>query len=65
MSDIRTLFGKLRSLIDVDTNMPEMVQQIDAVEGENQRAMTNISVQIRSLDNEASATRSNTVFFRL
>ena len=65
MSDIRTLFGKLQSLIDVDTNMPEMVQQLDAVEGENLRAMTNISVQIRSLDNEASATRSNTGFFRL
>ena len=60
MSDIRTLFGKLGSLIDVDTNMPEIVQQIDAVEGENLRPMTNISEQIRSLDNEASATRSNT-----
>ena len=60
MSDIKTLFGKLRSLID--TNMPEIVQQIDAVEGENLRAMTTISKQLRSLDNEASATWSNTSF---
>ena len=50
---------------DVDTNMPEIVQQIDAVEGENLRAMTNIFEKIRSPDNEASATRSNTGFFRL
>ena len=57
MSDVRTLFGKLKDLTDTETLAPEIVQQFDTIEGENLRIMIDISDHIREIDRENSATK--------
>ena len=52
MSDVRTLIGKLKDLVDTDTLAPEIVQQVDRIEGENLRII--ISDHIREMDREIS-----------
>ena len=50
MSDVKSLYGKLQDLINVDTHTPEIVQQVDTIEGENTRIMINISNHILELE---------------
>ena len=58
MFDVRSLYGKLQDLINVDTHTPEIVQQVDTIEGENTRIMINISNHILELERENSTQNS-------